>query len=99
MIAEPSRHLYLSTNSFLPSGYRLFLIPSNVLLTASDAPIMGLSTAMGTARTTALSGPYVAHRSAQYRKRQHKTPHVIPRPLVHLHWYCQNRLGRRIDIP
>lgn len=68
MIAEPSRHLYLSTNSFLPSGSRLFLIPSNVLLTASDAPIMGLSTAMGTARTTALSGPYVAHRSAQYRK-------------------------------
>ena len=50
-------YLYLSTSSFLPSGSKLFLIPSNVLLTASDAPIMGFSTAIGTARTTALRGP------------------------------------------
>lgn len=52
-----SPHLYLSPSSLVPSGSKLFLIPSSVLLTASLAPIIGLSTAIGTALTTALSGP------------------------------------------
>jgi hypothetical protein len=50
-------HLYLSPCSLRPCGSRLFLIPNKVLETASLAPIIGLSTAIGTARTTAFSGP------------------------------------------
>lgn len=54
----PLSHLYLSPCSFLPCGSRLFLMPRSVFDTASLAPIIGFKTAIGTARTTALRGPY-----------------------------------------
>ena len=50
-------YLYLSDSSLRAFGSRVFRIPSSVLLTASVAPIMGFKTAIGTARTTAFSGP------------------------------------------
>jgi hypothetical protein len=54
---KTTRYLYLSPCSFLPCGSRLFLIPKRVFETASLAPIIGFNTAIGTALTTALSGP------------------------------------------
>jgi hypothetical protein len=51
------RCLYLTSFSCLMSGSRVFWIPSRVLLTASVTPIIGFSTAIGTARMTARTGP------------------------------------------
>jgi hypothetical protein len=52
-----ARLLYLSAASACASGSRELRSPKKVLETASDAPIMGLRMAIGTARTTASTGP------------------------------------------
>lgn len=59
-ITDPCRAylLYFSSFSLLFSGSIEFRTPSSVLLTASLAPIIGLRTAIGTARMTFLTGPY-----------------------------------------
>ena len=94
---KTTRYLYLSPCSFLPCGSRLFLIPSRVLETASLAPIIGFNTAIGTALTTALNGPYssalhiVCYTMA--------LTHIITRPLVHFHRYRQYSLSCGVDIP
>ena len=57
-IGTDYRCLYLVSVSCLEFGSNVLCSPSSVLLTASLAPIMGLSTAIGTARTTARTGPW-----------------------------------------
>ena len=52
------RCLYLASVSCLEFGSNVLCSPSSVLLTASLAPIIGLRTAIGTARTTARTGPW-----------------------------------------
>lgn len=52
------RCLYLVSVSCLEFGSSVLCSPSSVLLTASLAPIIGLRTAIGTARTTARTGPW-----------------------------------------
>ena len=50
-------HLYLASLSCRTFGSSVLWRPSRVLLTASLAPIIGFSTAIGTARTTERTGP------------------------------------------
>ena len=90
-------YLYLSLCSFLPCGSRLFRIPSRVFDTASLAPIMGFRTAIGTALTTALSGPFLSA-FILFLSDKART-HIVSRPLIHFHRYSQNSLSCRIDVP
>ena len=57
-IGKDYRCLYLVSVSCLEFGSNVLCSPSSVLLTASLAPIIGLRTAIGTARTTARTGPW-----------------------------------------
>lgn len=78
--------------------------PKRVLLTASLAPIIGLRTAMGIARTTARTGPCgeetVANVSAwdgEETKEEGGT-HIGARLLVHLHRDGQDGLCGRVEV-
>ena len=58
-LALPPLHpnLYLASLSCRTFGSSVLWRPSKVLLIASLAPIIGFSTAIGTARTTERTGP------------------------------------------
>lgn len=54
--------LYFASFSRRTLGSNVLCSPSNVLLTASLAPIIGFKTAIGTARMTERTGPYEIQR-------------------------------------
>lgn len=74
--------------------------------TAPEAPIIGRKTAIGTARTTARTGPcsritketVQSTISAKRLSRRRAEAYLVAGALIDLHWHSENRLGCFLEI-